>query len=191
MLLFIDNFDSFTYNLVQMFEVQGVETRVVRHNALSVEECLSLNASCVVIGPGPGNPSQAGISKELLSRLAGQLPVLGVCLGHQCLAEVFGGRVVRAKKPMHGKVSQIRHDGKGLFTGVPQSFPATRYHSLIVERSSLPKPLQITAESDEGEIMGLRHADYPSLESVQFHPESVLTQSGATLISNFLNRTPC
>ncbi|MCE5318603.1 MAG: aminodeoxychorismate/anthranilate synthase component II [Parachlamydia sp.] len=189
MLLFIDNFDSFTYNLVQMFEVQGVETHVVRHNALSVEECLSMNASCVVIGPGPGDPSQSGISKELLAKLAGRVPVLGVCLGHQCLAEVFGGRVIRAQKPMHGKVSQIRHDGKGLFTGVPQGFPATRYHSLIVERASLPKSLQITAESDEGEIMGLRHADYPNLESVQFHPESILTGSGEILIANFLKRT--
>lgn len=191
MLLFIDNFDSFTYNLVQMFEVQGVETRVVRHNALSVDECISLNPSRVVIGPGPGDPAQAGISKELLIRLAGRLPVLGVCLGHQCLAEVFGGKVVRAQKPMHGKVSQIRHDGKGLFANVPQDFTAMRYHSLVVERESLPKPLYITAETDAGEIMGLRHAAYPNLESVQFHPESVLTTSGATLISNFLKRTTC
>lgn len=191
MLLFIDNFDSFTYNLVQMFEVQGVETRVVRHNALSVEECLSLNPAFVVIGPGPGDPGQAGISKELILKLAGRIPVLGVCLGHQCLAEVFGGKVVRAKKPMHGKVSTIRHDGLGIFAQAPQGFSATRYHSLIVERESLPKSLQITAESDGGEIMGLRHANYPNLESVQFHPESVLTTSGTTLISNFLKRTLC
>lgn len=186
MLLFIDNFDSFTYNLVHMFEVQGVETRVVRHNALSVDQCLSLNPSRVVIGPGPGGPGQAGISKALIARLAGRVPILGVCLGHQCLAEVFGGKVVRAEKPMHGKVSPIRHDGKGIFAQAPINFPATRYHSLIVERNSLPKHLQITADTNEGEIMGLRHADYPSLESVQFHPESVLTQSGTILIFNFL-----
>lgn len=191
MLLFIDNFDSFTYNLVQMFQVLGVVTRVVRHSALSVAECATLQPSYIAVGPGPGDPAQAGISKELISRFAGQIPLLGICLGHQCMAEVFGGRVVRAKKPMHGKTSHIQHDGKGIFAGVPQGFVATRYHSLIVERSSLPACLQISAETEEGEIMGLRHANHPSLEGVQFHPESVLTEAGKVLLSNFLKEKRC
>lgn len=191
MLLLIDNFDSFTYNLSVMFEVQGVETRVVRHNALSIAECLALGPRALVVGPGPGDPSQAGISKELLAAAADKIPILGVCLGHQCMGEIFGGRIVRAKKPMHGKTSRILHDGRGLFTDLPQGFIATRYHSLVVERSSLPSCLQISAETDDGEIMGLRHREFPHLEGVQFHPDSVLTTQGSALIQNFLKETLC
>ncbi len=182
MLLFIDNFDSFTYNLIQLFEVQGVETCVVRNNC----DWQNFTPNAIAIGPGPGNPSEAGISKELIATYAGRLPILGVCLGHQCIGELFGGRVIRAKRPMHGKTSRILHDGHGLFADIPQGFIATRYHSLIVERASLPNYLQISAETEEGEIMGLRHRDFPALEGVQFHPESVLTVAGSALIANFL-----
>jgi anthranilate synthase/aminodeoxychorismate synthase-like glutamine amidotransferase len=186
MLLFIDNFDSFTYNLVQLFVGQGVETRVVRHNALTVADCEALDPAYIVIGPGPGNPDQAGISQALILAFAGRSPLLGICLGHQCIAASFGGRVVRASRPMHGKMSKILHDGKGVFANLPPGFIATRYHSLIVERASLPPCLEISAETDEGEIMGLRHREFPHLEGVQFHPESVLTLSGPALIAHFL-----
>jgi para-aminobenzoate synthetase component 2 len=191
MLLFIDNFDSFTYNLIQMFEVQGVQTCVVRNHS----RCHPAPPRFLVVGPGPGDPAQAGISKERIAQFAGLIPILGVCLGHQCIGELFGGRVIRAKRPMHGKTSHIQHDGTGVFTGLPQGFIATRYHSLIVERASLPNCLQITAETEEGEIMGLRHREFHDLEGVQFHPESILTESGTALIANFLKQSkkenPC
>lgn len=190
MLLFIDNFDSFTYNLVQMFEVMGVATHVARHS-ISLSDCEALQPTHIVIGPGPGHPGQAGISKALIAHFAGRMPILGVCLGHQSLAEVFGGRVMRAEQMMHGRTSQIKHDGKGIFAHIPQNFTATRYHSLIVERKSLPDCLEISAETSAGEIMGLRHRAFPDLEGVQFHPESVLTESGATLLTNFIKGSLC
>ncbi len=187
MLLFIDNYDSFTYNLVQAFQLLGAEVRVERHDNLSLQECLDLQPSHVVIGPGPGHPGQAGISKELILHFSGRIPLLGVCLGHQCLAETYGGTVIRAVKPMHGKLSRIYHDGCGVFSGLSNPFEATRYHSLIVERASLPSCLQITAETELGEIMGLRHRHHPNVESVQFHPESVMTHEGLALLKNFLH----
>lgn len=187
MLLFIDNFDSFTYNLVQYFQILGMETRVVRNTTLTVAECLKLSPRYVVIGPGPGNPSQAGISKDLIKAcLDHQIPLLGICLGHQAIAEVFGGEVVRAQKAMHGKVSAITHTQKGIFQGLPSPFSVTRYHSLIVKNESLPACLEVTAHTDEGEIMGLRHRT-AAMESVQFHPESILTEHGFSLLRNFLD----
>lgn len=186
MLLFIDNYDSFTFNLVQAFQALGTTVRVERHDDISLEACQDLQPAYLVIGPGPGHPGQAGISKDLILQFAGHNPILGVCLGHQCLAEVYGSTIIRASKPMHGKLSRIYHDGRGLFAGLSLPFEATRYHSLVVERSSLPPCLEISAETDQGEIMGLRHRDHPHLESVQFHPESVMTIEGLTLLSNFL-----
>lgn len=188
MLLFIDNFDSFTYNLVQCFQVLGEEVCVIRNNAYSLSQILSQSFTRLVIGPGPGTPTQAGISKELMRTLGGQLPILGVCLGHQCLGEIFGGSTVRAKKPMHGKSSPIIHSAQGLFKGLPPLFLATRYHSLVVERISLPSCLEVTAETEEGEIMGLCHRDFPTLQSVQFHPESVLTEGGLQIFKNFMEQ---
>jgi para-aminobenzoate synthetase component 2 len=186
MLLLIDNFDSFTYNLVQYFQMLGVEIKVIRNNALSIAECVALRPSRLVISPGPGNPQQAGISKDLIKTFAGKIPILGVCLGHQCIGEIYGGSVVRASLPMHGKTSVIQHDNQGLFAGIPQKFTAMRYHSLIIKRETLPDSLQISAETPDGTIMGIRHRDY-SIEGVQFHPESILTQNGLTLLQNFLN----
>lgn len=188
MLLFIDNFDSFTYNLVQYFQMLSVETRVVRGQTKSVEECLALAPRYVVIGPGPGVPSQATLSKELITACAGKIPVLGVCLGHQALAEIYGGVVKRAAMPMHGKTSAIVHQNQGIFCGLPQGFIATRYHSLIVEEENLPTCLEITARADTQEIMGLRHRSLQQ-ESVQFHPESVLTECGFSLLKNFLDNS--
>lgn len=188
MLLFIDNFDSFTFNLVQYFQVLDIETSVIRAQSKSLEECLALSPRYVVIGPGPGTPSQATLSKELIASCAGKIPLLGVCLGHQALAESYGGIVKRAQIPMHGKTSQIFHDGKGVFQGIPQGFKATRYHSLIVEEQSLPSCLEVTAKTDTGEIMGLRHPLFLQ-ESVQFHPESVLTEHGMELLRNFVHKT--
>lgn len=187
MLLLIDNHDSFTYNLVQAFQMLNIQVQVVRNQALSVPECEGLNPSLLVISPGPGNPSQSGISIPLMQHYTGRIPILGVCLGHQCLAELYGGKVIRAKRPMHGKTSPIYHDDKGVFKDLPQGFKATRYHSLIVERATLPSCLEITAETEEGEIMGLRHKN-DSLEGVQFHPESVLTEHGLTLLKNFTDK---
>lgn len=186
MLLFIDNFDSFTYNLVQYFQILGIETCVIRAQSQSIHECLALCPRYVVIGPGPGAPSQATLSKELIASCAGKIPLLGVCLGHQALAEFYGGIVKRALVPMHGKISPIFHDNKGIFQQIPQGFSATRYHSLIVEEESLPSCLEITARTDTKEIMGLRHPVFLQ-ESVQFHPESVLTEHGLALLKNFLN----
>jgi anthranilate synthase component 2 len=190
MLLMIDNYDSFTYNLVQYFGELGQEVKVVRNDALSVDEISALRPSRIVISPGPCTPDLAGVSLEVLAKLSDRIPILGVCLGHQSLGQAFGGKVVRAKTIMHGKTSSIRHEGKGVFAGVPDRFEATRYHSLVVEKESLPDCLEITAwtENEDGsfdEIMGLRHKTLP-VEGVQFHPESILTQHGHDLLRNFL-----
>ncbi|MFI0434153.1 MAG: anthranilate synthase component II [Parachlamydiaceae bacterium] len=185
MLLFIDNFDSFTYNLVQCFQILGIETSVVRGYSKTCEECLALCPRYVVIGPGPGNPSEALLSKKLIAACAKSIPLLGVCLGHQALAEFYGGVVKRANIPMHGKTSPIFHQGEGLFRELPQGFKVTRYHSLIVEEESLPPCLEVTARADTAEIMGLRHRSHLQ-QSVQFHPESVLSEHGLSLLENFL-----
>lgn len=186
LLLFIDNYDSFTYNLVQCFQMLNIEVAVVRGRAKTADECLALNPRYLVIGPGPGAPSQATLSKELMIAYAGKIPILGVCLGHQALAELYGGVVGRAEFPMHGKTSAIIHQNQGIFRGLPQGFAATRYHSLIVEEASLPSCLEITAKADNQEIMALRHRRFP-MESVQFHPESVLSKDGPSLLRNFLD----
>lgn len=185
MLLVIDNFDSFTYNLVQYFAELGEKPVVYRNNAIGVEEALALNPDRVLLSPGPCTPSEAGVTIPIIAAFAGVKPVLGVCLGHQAIGQHFGGRVIRAERLMHGKTSPINHDGKGLFAGLPQRFLATRYHSLIVERESLPDCLEITAYTDEGEIMGLRHKTMP-VYGVQFHPESFATQHGKEILTNFL-----
>ncbi len=186
MLLVLDNYDSFTYNLVQYFGQLGVEQRVFRNDEITPEEALALNPSRVMISPGPCSPGEAGNSLDFIAAFAGKKPLLGVCLGHQCIGQHFGGRVVRAERLMHGKTSPIRHDGREIFDGLENPFPATRYHSLIVERESLPSCLEVTAETDEGEIMGMRHKDLP-IWGVQFHPESYATQGGMRLLENFLN----
>ncbi len=183
--LLVDNYDSFTFNLYQYLGEIGAETVVVRHDQLSVDEALGLGAGAIVVSPGPGNPDQAGISLELIARAAGRLPLLGVCLGHQAIGQAFGGRVVRAPTLMHGKVSQIHHDGRTLFAGLPEPFTATRYHSLIVARESVPACLEVSAWTEDGLVMGLRHREHP-LEGVQFHPESILTTVGHDLLRNFL-----
>jgi anthranilate synthase/aminodeoxychorismate synthase-like glutamine amidotransferase len=190
LLLFIDNFDSFTYNLIQYFQILGIETVVVRNQILTVEECLDRPFRYLVIGPGPGHPSQAGISKALITACAGKTPILGVCLGHQTIAELYGGEVIRAKEPIHGKTSAIFHTNAGIFYAIPQGFFATRYHSLIVRKDNLPACLEVTAQTAEGEVMGIRHR-HLNIEGVQFHPESVLTQHGFTILNNFLDRTFC
>ena len=187
MLLVIDNYDSFTYNLVQYLGELGEEVRVVRNDAMTVDEIAALKPSRIVISPGPCTPKEAGVSIETIKRLAGTVPILGVCLGHQSIGEAFGGDVVRAERLMHGKTSQIKHDGRTIFKDLPNPFEATRYHSLIVERETLPSCLEISAETAEGEIMGLRHRTLP-VEGVQFHPESILTRSGKDLLRNFLSR---
>lgn len=185
MVFVLDNYDSFTYNLVQAFLVLGATVDVRRNDTLSVEEALELDATHLVISPGPGTPRDAGVSMPMIEAFAGRLPILGVCLGHQSLVEVFGGRVVRAARLMHGKVSPVMHDGKGVFAGMPPAFQAGRYHSLIAEPSSMPAVLEVTARTAEGEIMGVRHTTLP-IEGVQFHPESVLTPEGPRLMGNFL-----
>ncbi len=187
MLLLIDNFDSFTYNLVQAFQVLDRRVEVVRKNAATIQECINMQPAFLVISPGPGRPNDAGFSKNAMAYFGGRIPVLGVCLGHQCLAEMYGGTVRRAEFPMHGKTSPIYHNSQGLFTGLPQGFEATRYHSLIVDRDSLPGCLEITAETQDGQIMGLRHRELSYLEGVQFHPESVMTSFGMKLLANFIN----
>lgn len=184
MLLFIDNYDSFTYNLVQCFQVLGIEVGVIRA-CEPKEKCLALRPDYLVIGPGPGTPAQALLSKELMLEFAGKIPILGVCLGQQVLAELYGGKVGRAAIPMHGKTSSIFHENQGIFQGVPQGFAATRYHSLIVVENSLPSCLEITARSENQEIMALRHKNLP-IETVQFHPESVLTVCGPSLLRNYI-----
>ncbi len=181
----IDNYDSFTYNLVQYFGELGQEMKIFRNDKITIDQITGLKPSHIVISPGPGIPSQAGISEEVIRTFAGKIPLLGVCLGHQAIGEVFGGKIVRQKKVMHGKTSEIYHDGKTLFRGLPDPFTATRYHSLLVERASLPAVLEISAWTKDNEIMGLRHKEY-KVEGVQFHPESILTEGGRRLLANFL-----
>jgi anthranilate synthase/aminodeoxychorismate synthase-like glutamine amidotransferase len=181
----IDNFDSFVYNLVQYLGELGAEPIVHRNDAIDVEGVRALAPDAVLISPGPGRPDDAGVSNDILRHLGAETPVLGVCLGHQCIGQVFGGNVVRAPEIMHGKTSLVRHEGVGVFEGLPSPLEATRYHSLVVERSSLPAELEITAETDDGTIMGLRHRTHP-VEGVQFHPESILTTMGHDLLRNFL-----
>jgi len=185
MLLMIDNYDSFTYNLVQYFGELGQEVQVFRNDEISLEEVDRLGADRVVISPGPCTPSEAGISVALIQRFAGKLPILGVCLGHQSIGQAFGGRIVHAGQLMHGKTSDIRHKDAGVFHGLPNPLTATRYHSLVIEKKSLPACLELTAWTDDGEIMGVRHRDLP-VEGVQFHPESILTEKGHELLANFL-----
>jgi anthranilate synthase component 2 len=187
--LLVDNYDSFTYNLYQYLGELGAEVRVVRNDELSAEAALALSPERIVISPGPGTPDQAGITLDLIRRAAGRIPVLGVCLGHQALGQAFGGEVRRAPKLMHGKTSQIHHDGRRVFARLPDPFTATRYHSLVVERDSVPESLEISAWTDDGIVMGLRHREYP-LEGVQFHPESILTTVGKDLLRNFLEGQP-
>jgi len=185
MIALIDNYDSFTYNLAQYLGELGAQVRVFRNDQIAVDEVAALGPSHVVLSPGPGTPDDAGITLALIARLAGSVPLLGVCLGHQAIGQAFGGKVVRAGRVMHGKVSHIRHDGGGVFTGVPDEFVATRYHSLVVERESLPACLAVTAQSEDGEIMGLRHRGL-AVEGVQFHPEALLTEHGHRMLQNFL-----
>ena len=185
MLLMIDNYDSFTYNLVQYFGELGQKVRVFRNDAITLAEVDKLKPEMIVISPGPGRPADAGISKELIYRFKGVYPILGVCLGHQSIGEVFGADVVRAQRIMHGKTSAVFHDGKTLFKGLPNPFDATRYHSLIVKKETLPDCFTVSAWTDHNEIMGLRHRTYP-VEGIQFHPESVLTSCGKALLQNFL-----
>jgi anthranilate synthase component 2 len=193
MLLLIDNYDSFTYNLYQYLGELGAETRVVRNDELTVAEALALRPSSVVISPGPGNPDEAGISLELIRALPPDVPLLGVCLGHQALGQAFGGRIVRAPRLMHGKTSEIHHDGRSIFAGLPQPFTATRYHSLVIAEDSVPDCLEVSARADDGVgvgvgvIMAVRHRTLPH-EGVQFHPESILTSSGKDLLRNFLRQ---
>jgi anthranilate synthase/aminodeoxychorismate synthase-like glutamine amidotransferase len=184
-LLVIDNYDSFTYNLVQYFGQLGVEQRVFRNDQITVEQALALNPDRVMISPGPCSPAEAGVSCDMIKAFAGKKPVLGVCLGHQAIGHVYGGKVVRAPHLMHGKTSPVFHDGRDLFMGMPNPFAATRYHSLVVDRPSLPACLQVTAWTDDGLIMGLRHRDLP-VWGVQFHPESFVTERGMDILANFL-----
>jgi anthranilate synthase/aminodeoxychorismate synthase-like glutamine amidotransferase len=184
-LLILDNYDSFTYNLVQYFGELGGEPVVRRNDAISVDEIAKLKPTHICISPGPGRPGEAGISNEVIRRFAPSVRLLGVCLGHQCIAEVFGGRVVRAERLMHGKTSEIHHNGSGVFAGLPNPFSATRYHSLIVAPELLPNEFVVSAKTTEDEIMGLQHRDFP-LHGVQFHPESILTAQGKRLLANFL-----
>jgi anthranilate synthase/aminodeoxychorismate synthase-like glutamine amidotransferase len=185
MLLMIDNYDSFTYNLVQYLGELGEEVRVHRNDALTVEQIVASAPDRIVISPGPCSPTEAGISVDIVKQLTGRIPILGVCLGHQCIGAALGGRVVRADRIMHGKTSPIRHDGRTLFRGLSNPFDATRYHSLVIERANIPASLEISAWTDEGEIMGVRHREH-LLEGVQFHPESILTVEGKKLLKNFL-----
>ncbi|WP_269792765.1 aminodeoxychorismate/anthranilate synthase component II [Stenotrophomonas sp. Iso1] len=193
MLLMIDNYDSFTFNLVQYLQMLGAEVKVVRNDAMSVDEIAALKPSHIVVSPGPKTPNEAGVSLEVIRQLGPTIPLFGVCLGHQSIGQVYGGDVIRASNIMHGKTSPIRHEGKGVFAGLPDRYDATRYHSLVVDKATLPAELEITAwtENPDGsmeEIMGLRHRQHP-VEGVQFHPESILTQHGYALMKNFLERT--
>jgi anthranilate synthase component II len=183
--LLVDNYDSFTYNLYQYLGELGAEVRVVRNDELTAEAAVALAPDRIVISPGPGTPDQAGITLDLIARAAGRIPLLGVCLGHQALGQAFGGLVRRAPKLMHGKTSQIHHDGRSVFSGLPDPFTATRYHSLVVERDSVPESLEVSAWTDDGIVMGLRHRAH-ALDGVQFHPESILTTVGKDLLRNFL-----
>jgi anthranilate synthase/aminodeoxychorismate synthase-like glutamine amidotransferase len=183
--LVIDNYDSFVFNLVQYLGELGAEPVVHRHDALDVDEIVGLDPDAVLISPGPGRPDDAGVSNAVIARLAGVKPILGVCLGHQCIGQVFGATVVRAPAVMHGKTSLVHHDGRGVLAGLPEPFEATRYHSLVVDAGSVPPVLEVTARTDDGVVMALRHRELP-VEGVQFHPESILTQAGHQLLKNFL-----
>jgi anthranilate synthase component 2 len=185
MILVVDNYDSFTYNLVHYLNELGAETLVYRNDALSVEEALGLRPAGVLLSPGPCTPNEAGICLGLLAAAPDDLPILGVCLGHQAIGQAYGGDVVRAKAIMHGKTSPIHHEGKGIFAGLPDPFTATRYHSLSVEKSTLPEVLEVTAWTEDGEIMGFQHRDRP-VHGVQFHPESIATEGGHAMLANFL-----
>jgi para-aminobenzoate synthetase component 2 len=186
MIVMIDNYDSFTYNLVQYLGELGEELRVVRNDKITVQELEELQPEFIMISPGPCTPDEAGVSLEVIRHFAGKIPLFGVCLGHQAMAQVFGGKVIRAERLMHGKTSPVLHDGKTVFEGIPSPYQATRYHSLIVERESLPDCLEISAWTEEGEIMGLRHKEL-AVEGVQFHPESIITDHGKRLLQNFIH----
>ena len=186
MILMIDNYDSFTYNLVQYLGVLGSKVEVHRNDKITLDEIESMKPERIVISPGPGTPQSAGITISMIERFHSKLPILGVCLGHQAIGAAFGGRVLHAARIMHGKTSEISHDGKGVFRDLPDPITATRYHSLAVERKSLPSCLEVSAEADDGEIMGLRHQEYP-VEGIQFHPESILTKEGMNILKNFIN----
>ena len=194
MLLVLDNYDSFTFNLVQYLGELAADhplaasLRVERNDALNIEQIKELNPAAVLISPGPGTPADSGVCREVIRELGPKVPTLGVCLGHQSLAQAYGGRVVRASELMHGKTSPVQHRGEGVFAGLPQPLTATRYHSLIAERDTLPECLEVTAWLEDGTIMGLRHRHYPHLQGVQFHPESVLTEAGHQLLANFLRQ---
>jgi len=186
MLLMIDNYDSFTYNLVQYLAELGADVRVYRNDALTLEQIATWRPEKIVISPGPCTPTEAGISVPLIQRFAGEIPILGVCLGHQAIGQAFGGRVIRARRVMHGKLSPVDHHGTGVFAGLANPLTVTRYHSLAIEEASLPDCLEVTAHSDDGEIMGVRHREH-AVEGVQFHPEAILTEQGHPLLANFLN----
>ena len=185
MILMIDNYDSFTYNLVQAFRELGADMQVIRNDQIDVEGIRALAPAAIILSPGPGNPDSAGVTLAAIKEFAGKIPLFGVCLGHQSIAQAFGGRIVHAKQLMHGKTSRIHHDGRGVFAGLEQDFPAMRYHSLAVERESLPDCFEISAETEDGEIMGLRHKTLP-IESVQYHPESIGTPEGMKQMRNFI-----
>ena len=187
MLLMIDNYDSFTYNLVQYLGELGEDVRVVRNDQITVPEIEKLKPDHIVISPGPCTPNEAGVSVEAIQKLGGRIPILGVCLGHQSIGQAYGGKIVRARRLMHGKTSMIRHENKGVFAGLPNPFEATRYHSLVIDPDSVPGELEVTARTDDGEIMGVRHKTLP-VEGVQFHPESILTQHGHDMLRNFLTQ---
>ena len=186
MILMIDNYDSFTYNLVQYFGELGADLKIYRNDELTLAQIKRMRPKQIVISPGPGRPEGAGISVDLILEFAGTIPILGVCLGHQCVGYAYGGKIIRAKKLMHGKTSMIRHNNKEIFKGIENPFEATRYHSLVVEAKTLPKCLEVTARTSDGEIMAFRHKDF-SLWGVQFHPESILTKEGKKVLKNFLN----
>src|SRR5438552_12228165 len=185
MLLVIDNYDSFTYNIVQYLGEMDVKMEVHRNDQISLEQIRKLNPERILISPGPCSPRESGLSNDIIREFAGKVPILGVCLGHQCIGHTFGANVIVNYRMMHGKTSPIYHNGKDLFEGLPNPFNATRYHSLVIQRDTLPASLEITAETDEGEIMGIKHRDYP-IWGVQFHPESILTETGRTILKNFL-----
>jgi anthranilate synthase component 2 len=189
MILLIDNYDSFVYNLARYVQELGAEAQVLRHDAVGIADIEEMAPSHIIISPGPCSPNEAGISTEVVRRLGRRIPILGVCLGHQCIGAAYGGDIVRARVPMHGKTSRIHHQGTGLFAGLPDPFVATRYHSLVIAPASVPSELRVTATSEDGEIMAVQHADYP-VHGVQFHPESVLTEHGYRLIDHFLNGVP-
>ena len=187
MLLMIDNYDSFTYNIVQYFGELGEDVRTVRNDEISLEQIADMSPDRICISPGPKSPKDAGVSVDVLKEFAGKKPILGVCLGHQAIGEAFGGKIIRAKQVMHGKTSKIAHTGEGVFKGLPSPFTVIRYHSLAIERASLPSCLEVTAWTDDGEIMGVRHKEF-DIEGVQFHPESILSEHGHAMLKNFLER---